>query len=333
MKNILFIYTNYSPFVRTDYEILSSKFNVDKYKYKPVKGLKKNAFQFLNQFFFLVLNGWKYDGFFIWFADYHSFLPVLFSRIFRKKSFVVIGGYDIARIPELNYGVFISKIRSFVAFFSMKNCTQNLAVSKYVQRKVKWITKLDNTTLIYNCVTLNNNKGKDVEKDDLILTVGIIQKERTFCIKGIDTFIEVARKLPQYKFLIIGLNSEKLEHLLKNPPENLTIKNKISHSELIRHYQRAKIYCQLSRSESFGVALAEAMYFGCIPIVTNVGGLTEIINNVGLIIARDPDLIAKTIVRIMDGELIPEEGSVARINTIFHKNVRKEKLLEVINNS
>ena len=42
-KNILFVYTNYSTFVKTDFGILSEKHEVVKYQFKPVKGLLKTA--------------------------------------------------------------------------------------------------------------------------------------------------------------------------------------------------------------------------------------------------------------------------------------------------
>ncbi|WP_319482731.1 glycosyltransferase [uncultured Draconibacterium sp.] len=161
------------------------------------------------------------------------------------------------------------------------------------------MAKKANTELIYNCVTLKKDVEKgNIEKENLIITVGIIEKEQTFYIKGIDTFIEIAQQLPQYQFLIIGLNQEKLAHLLKNLPANINIKGKIPHEELIAYYQKGKIYCQLSRIESFGIALAEAMYFGCIPIVTNVGGLPEIVCDKTLVVNRNFDLIRTTIDKI-----------------------------------
>ena len=72
-KKILFIYTNYSTFVKTDFEILSSQHDVIKYQFKPVKGLLKTAFQLIKQKIFLLINIWKFDAVFIWFADYFSF--------------------------------------------------------------------------------------------------------------------------------------------------------------------------------------------------------------------------------------------------------------------
>ena len=38
---------------------------------------------------------------FTWFASGAAFAAVLFSRILGKKSIVIVGGYDVANIPEL----------------------------------------------------------------------------------------------------------------------------------------------------------------------------------------------------------------------------------------
>jgi hypothetical protein len=84
-KKILFVYTNYSTFVKTDFEILSEMHSVKPYQFKPVKGLLKTAWQMLLQLLFLLLNIWKFDAVFIWFADYHSFLPVLFAKLTGKN--------------------------------------------------------------------------------------------------------------------------------------------------------------------------------------------------------------------------------------------------------
>jgi len=318
-KKILFIYTNFSTFVKTDFEILSSEHEVVKYQFKPVKGLSKTVFQFLRQLVFLVFNIWKFDAVFIWFADYHSFLPVLFAKCLGKKSFVVIGGYDVARMPELGYGVFNSKMRGFCAINSMKFSTLNLAVSKFVERKVKWISKKTNTQLIYNCVNINENTNIKFDKEGLVITVGLIDSERTFYLKGIDTFIETARFLPEFKFMVIGMSKSLPENILKNLPKNLELVERVNHDELESYYKKAKLYCQFSRSESFGVAIIESMNFGCIPVVANIGGMPEIVKNSTFIVKRrDSETIAKKVEEFMNLE------NYTRITEIFIPEIISE---------
>ncbi len=37
---------------------------------------------------------------FSWFADVHAFAAVLVSKLFKRKSIVVVGGYEVAKVPR-----------------------------------------------------------------------------------------------------------------------------------------------------------------------------------------------------------------------------------------
>ena len=53
---------------------------------------------------------------------------------------------------------------------------------------------------------------------------------------------------------------------------------------------------QLSRYESFGVALVEAMWCGCTPIVSDAGALPEVVGDAGEIVnADDEDAVASAV--------------------------------------
>jgi glycosyltransferase involved in cell wall biosynthesis len=332
-RSILFIYSNYTSFVRTDFEILSSVCQVNKYQFKPVKGLLNTAVELIKQFYFLLVHIWKYDAAYIWFADYHSLLPVLFAKVFMKKSFLVIGGYEVCRIRNLNYGALCSRIRGFFCVRSMYLSTFNLTVSGYVNRKVKFIAPGSNLHLVYNCVDFEQFTDDTVTKENLVLTVGIIETERSFYLKGIDTFIEVAHSTPEYQFYIIGLDTNKLATLMNDLPANLKIVGLVNHNELPGFYIRAKYYCQFSRSESFGVSVAESMFYGCTPIVTNEGGMPELIGETGHIVSRNvvgiSQLINSMPVENTDFSLAARH----RIKTAFSLNKRKEKLTTLISNT
>lgn len=329
-KKILFIYTNFSSFVRTDWEILSKKHKVTKYQFKPVKGLVKNAMQFLKQFFFLLFNFWKFNAVFVWFADYHSFLPVIFANILNKKSYLVIGGYDICRIKSLNYGVFFSRFRGFFAYQSMKNSSINLTVSNYVDRKVKWIVPNSKRKLIYNSVRLQNI-SPPTHKQDLILTVGQIDNKQTFYIKGIDIFIEVAKLLSEYTFIIVGIDRLKFEELLSDIPPNVQLYEKIPQQKLIKYYSEAKIYAQFSRMDTFCLTLAEAMLFECFPIINREGGMPEVVGNTGLILKRNINLIAQEIKNKIKNFNNIDTGQIKnRIMIKFSKAQRESAILKLI---
>ncbi|MBA3901556.1 MAG: glycosyltransferase family 4 protein, partial [Bacteroidetes bacterium] len=54
---------------------------------------------------------------------------------------------------------------------------------------------------------------------------------------------------------------------------------KIPHSEVPLCLNRFDVYVALSRNESFGVAIVEAMACGVPVVVTDIGGLSEVVDN------------------------------------------------------
>ncbi len=327
---ILFIYTNYSTFVKTDFAILSSEYEVKKYCFKPVKGVFPGLLQIIRQFIYLLVNGWKYDRYFIWFADYHSLLPVGFSKLFGKKVYIVIGGYDACRIRSLRYGVFVSKFRGFFAIRSIRNSTLNLTVSGYVDRRIKAIAPRAPRKLIYNCVNMKAGNPVSMKKD-IVLTIGLVNNEQTFYRKGIDTFIEVAGLLPEYRFVMIGITASGIGHLLQGLPSNLELFDRVEQEKLTGFYSEAKVYAQFSRMDTFCLTLAEAMLFGCFPVITNEGGMPEVVGNKGMILKRDAEAMARSI-RTALRDYSPEEaGSYSRrILEYFSFDRRKKLLLEAL---
>lgn len=324
-KSILFFYNTYTSFVRTDFEMLSSVYQVRKYEFKPVHGLFNTGIELIRQFLFLVMHIWKYDAVFVWFADYHSLLPVVFAKVFGKKSFVVIGGYEVCRMESLHYGALCSKFRGFFCIQSMQWCTLNFTVSKYIDRKVKYIASASQRKLVPNCVDFVHPGISEV-KENLVLTVGIIQSQRSFLLKGIDTFIEVARCRPDYQFVIVGMDKSKLSELLSDISPNVTIYGRMAHNELPAFYARARFYCQLSRSESFGVSIAEGMLHGCIPIVTHEGGMPELVGETGFVVPRDPAEISQLIAGLGEGRTDLYLDGARRIADNFSFAKRKEIL-------
>lgn len=329
-KKVLLVYPAWSVFVQTDYEILSEKFNVGKYHFRPVKGAFAVLIELLKQMVFLILNLWKFDTIFIWFADQHSFLPVLFSKLTRRNSFLVIGGYDVCRIPDFNYGVFCSPLRGFMAAWSMKNSTVNLPVSTNVARKVAAISHKKNFRVVYNCVRTTPPEIKTPEQKTEILTVALIDSERTYYIKGIDLFAETARLLPQFNFRVVGFVSTKLNHLIADFPNNLKPTGEIPHKDLPEYYNRSKIYCQLSRSESFGIALAEAILHGCIPLVTNEGGMPEVVGDKNCIVKKNPEEIASKILQVFSDDDKSGRFAAQRVKEYFSFEKRSTALSALI---
>ena len=329
-EKLLFVYKELSTFVKTDRQILSEQYEVTDRCFQPVRGLSKTALEMVKQLLFLLFNAWKYDKIFIWFADYHSLLPVLFARLLHKKSFLVIGGYDICRERSLAYGAFYSRFRGFFSAQSIRNAAVDFTVSKYVDRKVGFVFPKAKHVMIYNCINMQVAEILP-EKEKFVLCVALIESRRTYLRKGIDTLLEVANELPDYNFTLIGPNKAAMA-LFPNPlPTNIAVFERLPHTELAAYFEKASFYCQLSRVEIFGIAIGEAMLHHCIPLVTNEGGMPEVVGANGVIVARNAKRIAGEIHRLekMDTTM-QREACRQQILEHFSIKERKTRLLTAV---
>jgi glycosyltransferase involved in cell wall biosynthesis len=329
-ERVLFIYTRISTFIRGDLDILEKKFPVTTLVVDNSSKIKQ-AFSITNEFFYLLFNVLRYDIVYIWFADYHSFFPVLFSKLFRKKVYLVIGGYDVCRVKKWGYGSFSNPIRGFMTRYSITNASLNLCVSQYIERVTRAISPFSKRVILYNGIVFSKDSSKCIEdsKERLVLCVALSSTPQSFYIKGVDRFINVAKALPEIPFTIIGINSEKLGHLIGEVPANLKIIPKVEHYELAAYYQIASVYCQLSRKESFSLALAEAMYHNCIPVISNTGGMPEVTGGLGKIVSgNDVDETVSAIKDAMgtNASFVYRE----RVEQKFTAKLREKELLNIL---
>ena len=286
----LFIYTHSSTFVRGDISILRKKYNLKEYQFKNAPK-NKLPLSLIKLFFYLLFNIYKFDLIYIWFADYHSFLPSLFAKLFGKRVYIVIGGYDVCREKKYSYGSFSKPLRAYLTGQSIKWASCNLCVSKNIERTVNAIAPNAKTTVIYNGVlvpeiSLPTEAGsylasaKDLSERK-VLCVALVSTVQAFYIKGIDRYNRVASLLPHIQFILIGCKPQIFTMANEKPSSNLTIVDAIPHNQLHNYYSTAHVYCQFSRRESFSLSLAEAMSYRMIPVIATTGGMPEVTGGLG----------------------------------------------------
>ena len=279
-QSVLFVYVNYSSFVKADYEMLSSFANVTKYQFKPGKGLFKTGISLLKELIFLIFNGFKFDSTLIWFGDYHSLLPVLFAKLFGKKSFVVIGGYDVSTLSEYGYGAFANPLRAFFTRNTFKTMNLGLPVAEALRIKLLKIYPEAKAETIATICYPDKFTLTDYDRPKRVITISSTESHQRLMVKGLDRFRELALRMPDFEFEIIGV-SEKVKQYFEPIPANLILSPPLQYEELTQVYQGASFYAQLSRSEGLPNALCEAMLCGCIPVGTNVGDIQVAIGNAG----------------------------------------------------
>ncbi len=94
--------------------------------------------------------------------------------------------------------------------------------------------------------------------------------------KGFSLLIEVAKKFENKCIFYIAGNGPLYKELRKKASElsNVVLLGKITDDELVSYLMACDVYCfpSITRNEAFGLALAEAMYFGKPAVTFNIPG-------------------------------------------------------------
>ena len=272
----------YGTFVRRDVDIFQKKYRVKCHTYSGEKDILSNLWGQIRLFFWLLWHIGSSHAVYIWFADYYSFLPVLFARIFGKRSFMVEGGFDTVALPEFKYGSHVKAIRSKMSTYAMRHVDLNLPVSETLTPEILQWAPDARVEHLYTGLDEKEFYPKG-PKENMILTVAGKLSPQRIKIKGIDWFVRVAKEFPDISFVIVGRGDGAQAELSPLPP-NVKITGKLYDKDLLDYFQRAKIYAQFSIREGLPTAVMEAMLCECVPVGFNAGGIPVAIGEAGLII-------------------------------------------------
>ncbi len=340
---ILYYYTKPTTFVKRDIAMLRTVYEVKEFSFYHSSKLY-TPILFLKQLYFLLCNTSKANIAFCMFAGYHSFLPAIFSKIFNKRFVIILGGTECVSIPAIGYGVvnkgLIGKFAGWSYHFTKEYAPvhQSLIYSNNEYDKnstPQGITHYFPHLKAHFSVIPNGfdpekfKCGNDSKLPNSFVTVAFdLHRNHLFQLKGIDLITALAPHFPSCTFTIIGLSS------LKKKPDNVKILPPLPQEQLINELCKHEFYFQLSLSEGFPNALCEAMLCNCIPVVSNVASMPEIIAKTGFILEkREIDLLIK----LMRDSVLPcnrkELASKARERIIYHYHLeqRKAKFIDLIN--
>lgn len=148
--------------------------------------------------------------------------------------------------------------------------------------------------------------------------------------KGLDIFIELAKRLDQrYQIVLVGTN-EKTDKLL---PENIiSIHRTQNQKELAEIYTAADLFVNPTREETFGLVNVEALACG-LPVITfKTGGSPECIDkSCGSVVEKnDIDGLIKEIERISTEKPFTEESCIRR-SKLFESQQKFREYVELYN--
>lgn len=351
---LLFCYMKDTSFVRDDFELLRTHYDVRSFQFDPEMASSATGLVrlWMRQCIWLLRELPAADVAFVWFADHHSLLPVLFGRWFDVPTAIVLGGMDCNWLPEFGYGVWESRWRAPLVRWICRHASSLLLVSEallYHENSYANPPRVLRNGICAHVPGLDTPShvlptGYDpsvwplgpLDRDEVISTVAMIDSDRRLKVKGIDVFIEVARRCPSATFRVVGITPKMKGHIRNEyaPPDNVVLEAPRDRTALVDVYHETSVYAQLSRTEGLPNVVAEAMCCGCVPMGSRVGGMAELVEPVGQVVEQpDPNAIAEQLRALLRG-VTPERRRAARrhVANNFSMGQRRERLLTTLDN-
>src|SRR5690625_148508 len=336
---ILFVAPALRTFIKNDIEALSEYFDV-KVNIYPWNNKSRVGWYMLRQIIMLPYTFRRYKAIIISFGGYWSLIPSVFGKIFKIPVFTIVHGTDCASIPSIKYGMLrnkhLRKIRkwtyqSYDMIFPVSESliyTENHYYDSPDNRERKQRLKHFSPKLMTPMHVIHNGldpsfgkRPKERDYSEPLSFIAVISNKSQLYLKGIYDIIEVAKKLPNNPFLIVGSSPPSDKTSL---PENIKFQERVSPEKLRELYHSHHFHLQLSLFEGFGYALAEAMLCGCIPIGSSVNMLPEIIGSSGFIVEhRDLSDIYDTIQMALNSENKDSLSLLARHHVLNNFSLSK----------
>ncbi len=343
-ERIIFIYPKLFTFIKTEVNLLSDNYELI---YKDQNWTNKFLlpFNLIIQFFFLLFNIRKVNTILISFAGYWSFFPSLFAYIFRKDVAIIVHGTDCVSFPDINYG----SLRFYFMRYFIKKSYQWASIIFPVSESLVYTenTYFSNQSLkfgythhlkaintpykvIPNGLIIKNWQEKNINK--IKKTFITVMTEGQLLRKGADLIFNIAKRFPDCKFYFAGIDDTSIKE--ESMPANIFFLGSLTPKELELWYNKTQFYLQLSNFEGFGVAICEAMLCKCVPIVSRVNFLPNIVGDTGFILEkRDGSLLEQIINQALDADLVKlMESARQRIIDNFSAEKRKKILLQELKN-
>jgi len=345
VKSIAYLYPSRFHFVAKDIEALRTRLKVREHRFST-GGAWLLPWDLLRQFIFLI--ACRISGVRVvlaHFAGFHTVLPVLLGF----RTHIIVAGSDACSFPGIDYGSFRKPLMRRAMSASMRGARTVLPVHTSLERFTNTFSEFGQqeqgyATFVHGLKTpsIAVPYGFDMEhwstsastpdpKSVLCVATGTEPDNAVHFRKGVDLIIEAAIQLPDHRFTVVGATDPGHYRGL---PGNVRILGRCTPDRLRSELAHHSIYVQPSVMEGFPNALCEAMLMGCIPVVSNITSMPEIVGQTGMVIhERTPQALANAIAATSSlapsDQILRRKAAIARIGP-YTMERRTNTLLKVL---
>ncbi|MGB8317218.1 MAG: glycosyltransferase, partial [Ignavibacteriaceae bacterium] len=238
-------------------------------------------------------------------AHYASSYGIIGALTGFHPYFVSVWGSDIYLVPQKNI------IYKKLIEYTLRKADRISSTSGVM---TKQINKFTNKTIEIIPFGIDITKFKSSPKmlyyspDEIVIGTIKTLEEKYGIRYLIEAFKKVKDRHPELQIKLLIVGSGTIENILKKIVEDLNLSDYtlftgfISPDEVPVYQNLIDIYVALSLEESFGVAVLEASACGKPVIVSNVGGLPEVVENkvTGFVVEKEnPEAAAEAIEKLL----------------------------------
>jgi glycosyltransferase involved in cell wall biosynthesis len=185
----------------------------------------------------------------------------------NKRAYIMMAGSDIDFSPEIKtkpYGADLYGTRYFFKLYALRNASVHIVQNSQQARLAR--TYGCSPVLIPNPIDLELKFQKSVDPK-LILWVGNTVER----VKHPSIFVETARQLPMYQFLMIVTTEQQIDYeriaQSAQSVSNLSMLTRVPFVEVEKYFAQAKLFVNTSAFEGFPNTFLQSGKYG-VPIVS-----------------------------------------------------------------
>lgn len=281
---------------------------------------------------------WGCDLYLSWWAS-GSILPLLKARLSGKPIIVVAGGNDSMFYRDSLSGIPAGYLaapwhKKLAARLSLRFATVVLLVSRFMIEDAQ-VLGARQPLVVPNSVETASFRPSD--GPGLHVTSMFNLEDNVVGLKRGEVFLRsvpiVLGAYPEQTFVVIGRKGNAHQRLLGLASDlgigqSVDFIGSVENADVVSWLQRARIYVQISDTETFGVAIAEAMSSGTPVVVSRSGAIPELVGNHGVFVDHnDPQSVAAGIIELLSKTEQERRaiGAAARRRIIEHYSYEKRR--------